>query len=365
MKRVAIGIICFFFVIIVGIIFIQTEELDTNVTKEKTKVGMLLNGSISDNSWGTSHYMGLENCVEKLNLDVEYRQNVPQDESSLAVMEELIGDGCEIIICNSFGFGEWIVQAAEKYPNIYFFHATGTEYGDNLSTYFGRIYQMRYLSGIVAGLQTETNEIGYVAAFPISEVNRGINAFTLGVRKVNPDAAVYVKFTNSWVDDAEAEIAANHLLDKYDIDILAMHMDSNMVLEVAEEQGIWSIGYNYDNSDLYENSFLTAPIWQWEAFYEPRILACLQNKFYGKNYWEDSNTGILSLAPLTKNVKMGIAEVVEAEKQKIESGSWDVFFGPIKDQNGKLRIGEGESMTDDAMLNAFNWYVEGVVIDEE
>ena len=361
-KRIVVGILL---VIMLGIILIQTEEQSTDITKEKTKVGMILNGSIEDHSWGTSHYEGLQKCVDELNLVVEYKENVPADETSLSIMEELINKGCEIIICNSFGFGEWIVQAAEKYPEVYFFHATGTEAGDNLSSYFGRMYQMRYLSGIVAGLQTETNQIGYVAAFPIDEVNRGINAFTLGVRKVNPDATVHVRFSNSWEGEEDARAATEYLLDTYKIDVLAMHVDTNVPLDIAEEKGLWAIGYNYDNGDVYKNSFLTAPVWQWEEFYAPRILECLQDKFYGKNYWEDSNTGILSLAPLTDNVKDGISDIVESEKQKIESGSWDVFFGPVKDQNGNVRVQEGESMTDDTMLNAFDWYVEGVVIDGE
>lgn len=365
MKKVKGIVFCVLFVIMAGIFLIHTEEQNTDITKEKTKVGMILNGSIKDKSWGTSHYEGLEKCVDELNLIVEYKENVPADESSLQVMEELIADGCEIIICNSFGFGEWILQAAEKYPEIFFFHATGMGTNDNLSSYFGRMYQMRYLSGIVAGLQTETNEIGYVAAFPIDEVNRGINAFTLGVRMVNPNATVYVKFSNSWEGEEDAKIATEHLLETHEIDVLAMHVDTNVPLDIAEEKGLWAIGYNYDNGDVYKNAFLTAPIWQWEEFYAPRILECLQGKFYGKNYWEDSNTGILSLAPLTKNVKEGSILVVESEKKKIESGSWDVFFGPVKDQDGNIRIQEGESMTDDAMLNAFDWYVEGVVIDEE
>lgn len=365
MKKIATVICAFLLVISVGIVFIQTKEEETDVTKEQTKVGMILNGSIEDHSWGTSHYVGMEKCAEDLNLKVEYRENVVEDETSTTVMEELIEDGCEIIICNSFGYGEWILKMADKYPDIYFFHATGTVERDNLSTYFGRMYQMRYLSGIVAGLQTETNEIGYVAAFPIDEVNRGINAFTLGVRKVNSEATVYVEWSNSWVGDAEGREATENLLASHNIDVLAMHVNTNIPLEIAEERGLWAIGYNYDNSNVYKDSFLTAPVWQWEAFYEPRILECLQNKFYGQHYWEDMSTGILSLSPLTENVKDGIQEVVEEEKEKLESGVWDVFFGPVKDQDGVLRIQEGESMTDNAMLNAFDWYVEGVVIDGE
>lgn len=364
MKRIAITAGIILTVIIVGMIFIQSKEQDTNVTKAETMVGMLLNGEKNDESWGQSHVEGLENVSKKLNLRVEYKECIAEDETCILVMEELIEDGCKIIICNSFGYGEYIQKVAKEHPEIYFFHATGTGSDVNLCTYFGRIYQARYLSGVVAGLQTETNQIGYVAAFPIDEVNRGINAFALGVRSVNPKAKIYVEWCESWNDEESAAQASEKLLEEHEIDILTLHTDASSPLQIAEERGIWSIGYNMDNSEKYPNSFLTASVWHWEKFYEPRILDCLQGKFRGQHYWVDTDTGIIALAPLTENVKEGISEVVEQKRKQIKSAAWDVFFGPIKDQDGKLRIAEGESMTDYSMLNEFDWYVEGVVIHE-
>lgn len=364
MKRFSIVAGIIFCVIILGVLFISTEEKEAEITEKKTKVGLILNGSREDRNWGQSHYEGLMACVDELNLEVIYRESVPMDATCKQVIAELITLGCEVIICNSYEYGEWEIQMAEAYPDIYFFHATGVEVSDNLATYFGRIYQMRYLSGIVAGLQTETGKIGYVAAFPIVEVNRGINAFTLGVRSVNPEATVYVKWSDSWTDDSVNEQAARELVEEHDIDVMAMHTDSCMPLQVAEEEGIWSIGYNFDNSKTYPNTYLTAPVWKWENFYEPHILACLQGKFVGKHYWEGVETGLVSLAPFTENVKPGIAEVVEAEMERLQSGTFDVFYGPIEDSQGNLRVAEGESMSDAVMLNELDWYVKGVVADE-
>ena len=241
MKKIVAVIACVMVLLIVGILLINGKRENTDVTKEATKVGCLLIGSHDDNSYNQSHYEGLEKTAKSLNLHLIYKENVPTDETCLKTIEELIAQGCEIIICNSYDFGEWALKAAEKYPEIYFYHATGVHQSKNLATYFARIYQIRYLSGIVAGLQTETNEIGYVAAIPISEVNRGINAFTLGVRSVNKDAVVHVEWSNSWTEDAAAEAAAKDLIEKYNIDVIAMHTDSNKVLEVAEKEGIWSI----------------------------------------------------------------------------------------------------------------------------
>ncbi|MCH5262125.1 MAG: BMP family ABC transporter substrate-binding protein [Lachnospiraceae bacterium] len=352
-------------IIIIGIIMISVRETDVEVTKERTKVGFILNGTIDDHSWGQSHYEGMELCADSLNLEVYYRENVPADESCKEYIQELIDEGCEIIICNSFGFGEYALEMAKEHREIYFFHATGVEESVNLATYFGRIYQMRYLSGIVAGLQTKTDEIGYVAAYPIPEVNRGINAFTLGVRAVNPDAFVYVEWTQSWTGDAEAEAATEKLLDSHNIDVVTIHTDTNRTLEIAEERGVWCIGYNMDNYELYPNTFLTAPIFEWENFYEPHILECLQGKFAGKHYWDGAETGIVSLAPLSRNVEPGIQKEVEAANQKFLSGTFDVFYGPITDADGNVRVREMECMTDAEMLNAFNWYVEGVVTNVE
>ena len=364
MKKVISVTVVVLLIAVAGIFLINGKKEDTDVTKEKTKVGFVLIGTCDDGSYSQSHYEGMQKTAQKLNLDVIYRECVPTDAQSKEVMEKLIEEGCEIIICSSYDYGEEIQEVAKAHPDIYFFHATGITQGKNLATYFGRIYQFRYLSGIVAGLQTETNEIGYVAAFPISEVNRGINAFTLGVKSVNPDAVVYVEWCNSWTDDAATRVAAETLFDAHDIDVVAMHTDSLRVLELAEERGIWSIGYNLDNSEKFPNTYLTAPVWQWENYYEPYILKCLQGKFKGNNYWEGANTGVVGLAPLTSNVKAGAVQLVEEKKEQFESGTVDVFYGPIRDNEGNLRVAEGESMSDEVMLNSFDWYVEGVVVHE-
>lgn len=364
MKKIGVIAGVIIIIIVLGILSIRNTTQDTEVTKHKTKVGLILNGVIDDHTWSQSHYEGLEACVDSLNLEVLYQENVPEDENSIFAMEKLIHQGCKIIIANSFGYGEYVMNVAEKYPDIYFYHATGVKESKNIATYFGRIYQMRYLCGIVAGMQTKTNEIGYVAAFPISEVNRGLNAFTLGVRSVNPDAKVYVRFCESWEGDKEAKEAAQALVDAHSIDVITMHSDSLEPLRVADENGIYSISYDMDCSDLFPDTTLTAAIWQWDKFYEPHILECLQGKFRGKHHWEGVETGMVSLAPFTKNVDERTIKKVEEAKKKLDSGLYDVFYGPIIDQEGTLRIKEGENMSDDAMLNRFDWYVEGVVIDD-
>lgn len=364
MKKVFIIAAIIIIAIIAGIFVINIYEADTEVTGTTTKVGLILNGSKEDKNWCQSHYEGLQKTAQELNLEIICKEHATE-EMIPGLIDELVEAGCKIVVANSFEFGANVELAAEKYPEVYFFHATGVGEGKNLSSYFGRMYQMRYLCGIVAGLQTRTNEIGYVAAFPISEVNRGINAFALGVRSVNPDATVYVSWTNSWVDDDSAGEATNRLLAAHNIDVLAMHTDSVRPLDITEERGVMSIGYNVDNSKYYPNTYLTAAVWDWEKFYTPNILRCLQGKFEGHHYWEGIETGIVSLAPFTDNVRDGIAKFVNEAVTRLDSGTFDVFYGVVTDNEGNVRVAENESMTDNAMLNEFDWYVEGVVIDEE
>lgn len=351
-------------IIVAGILATREKTRDTNVTKERTKVGFVLNGTKDDRSWGQAHFEGMEKTAEELNLEVLYRENIPEDERSVVVMEDLVKAGAEIVIANSFSFGEHELKVAEKHPQVKFFHATGVKKGPNLSTYFGRIYQMRYLSGIVAGLQTKTNEIGYVAAFGIPEVVRGINAFALGVHKVNPDAKVFVRWTNSWISDSLTGDAMYRLMENHKIDVISNHADSKRAYEIADSNGIWIVGYNYDNAGLYPKHFLTAPVWNWEKFYTARILEVLKNKFVSQSYWEGAESEVVSLAPLTENVDPRARDIVEAEWARLRNGEFDVFYGPIEDNEGRVRVEEGESMTDSDMLNDFNWFVKGVIVDE-
>lgn len=364
MKKIGIVAVIIIAVIVIGIIYISASDNNTGEPAQM-KVGMILNGSCHDGSYSQAHYESMEKTAKELNLQVIYKENVPTDESSKAVMEVLIDDGCEIIICNSFSYEDYVVEMAEANPDIYFLHATGTKEGKNLTSFFGRMYQIRYLSGVVAGMQTKTNKIGYIAAFPIPEVNRGINAFTLGARSVNPEVTVYVEWSNSWTDDTACRESTEALLEENDIDILTMHVDSIVPLEIADERGIYTIGYNFDNRDKYPDTYLTADVWHWEAFYTPKIQECMQGDFNGCHEWLGINSDMMALAPLSDIVNDDIEAVVKKEEAKLLTGTFDVFYGPIRDQEGNIRVNEGESMSDATMLNDFDWYVEGVVIEHE
>ena len=352
--------------IVVGMIVIRDRGVNTDVTAKTTRVGLILIGDRNDGSYNQAHYDAMMRIKDELNLEIVCRDHVPEDESCAAVMEELIEEyGCRAIIAGSFGYGEYITKSAEGHPEVCFLHATGTEKLTNLSSCMGRMYQARYLSGIVAGMRSESGKIGYVAAFPYSEVIRGLNAFALGVRSVAPEAEIHVRYINSWGDDTAAKMASEALLDiEPGIDVLAMHTDSLKPCEVADQRGVWSIGYNMDNSSLFPDTYLTACEWKWDSCYREKILSCLQGKFHGENVWIEMESGIVGLSELTKNVADGTKEKLAEANARFANRSFDVFYGPVRDNEGQLRIPEGESMSDEEMLNRFDWYVEGVIVEE-
>jgi basic membrane protein A len=254
-------------------------------------------------------------------------------------------------------------RAAELYPDVYFLHASGTGHRSNLASFFGRMYQARYLSGIIAGMKTKTGHLGYVAAFPLPEVIRGLNAFTLGVRSVRPDAVVHVRYCQSWTDDDAAGLACARLLERHPIDVVSVHTNSLAPHREADRRGQWSLGYNLDNALAFPNTYLSACVWNWDVYYRRQIRDCLQGKFHGTHVWPGMEDGIVAISPPTNHVDARTRERVQAAYEKIRNRTFDVFYGPLKDNAGHIRVAEGESMSDTEMLNGFYWYVEGVKIE--
>lgn len=356
MKKIVYGVLVVIAVLVCSILYINRD-----VSASKTvKIGIVNDGPNNDRSWCQSHNEGALAAANGLPVDLDIREKVIQDDSCKVVFEDLINKGCGLIIASSFNYGPYLREMSERYPDVKFVHSGGDIVSKNVSTCFGRIYQIRYLTGIVAGMQTKTNKIGYVAAFPIDEVNRGINAFTLGVRKVNPKAQVYVSWCKSWENDAAALKAFNKLLDK-NIDVLAVHTNSLAPLKSAEEKGIWTIGYHYNNADMFPKTYLTAAVWDWQRIYRSIFQRYAIGRFTSKQFWEGVETGAAKLAPLSDKVVAGTGRLIYREQELMSSNKFDVFYGPIKDNKGNLRVKPGQNITDDKLLHDFDWYVEGVV----
>jgi len=339
----------------------KNGEEQNGTDEKKVKVGFIYIGPAKDGGWSEAHDRGRQYLVEKLGVETVVKESVPEGPDCVKVINDMVDQGCNIIFATSFGFMDYVVEAAKNHPDVKFMHCSGYKMADNLGVYFGRMYQPRYLSGIVAGLKTKTNKIGYVAAFEIPEVLRGINAFTMGVRSVNPDATVSVKWTHTWIDAPRAKEAAKALLNE-GCDVLAQHQDAPGPQVAAEEAGVWSIGYNLDMTSIAPKAHMTSPVWDWGPFYVEQVQAVIDGTWKPVNYWGGMEDPVVSLSPLTGNAPEGAQEAVDKAKADILSSENKIWTGPIKDNEGVVRVPEGVTLTDEQLTSTeFNWLVEGVI----
>ena len=352
--------------VLLGTAYFWSLQLTRNPFPTKPEkpivTAVLFNGNKQDGGWNEAHYQGFEEVRKNMKVKIIYREYLSDmDDSALDAIDELVHkEKAEIIFATSFNYGPALLKAAQKYPNVKFFHAAGDKTADNMAVYFGRMYQARYLTGIAAGMKTQTNHIGYVAAFPIPEVIRGINAFTLGVRSVNPQAVVHVQWSGTWNDSGKETLTTERLLDAWPIDVLAQHQNTTYPMQAAQKRGVFVIGYNMDRREEFPDVFLTAPVWNWGAFYRARLQECFEGRFKGKAYFDGYGKDVFYAAPLSKLAAPGTEAAVAVARAKLASGTWDVFYGPIYDQAGQLRIPPGENISDKELLESFDWFVDGV-----
>lgn len=332
--------------------------------KDTIKIGFVMSGDIEEEGWNGMHYNGIKAACDRVDAKLIVRENIGEftGECKTAI-HELAKEGVGMIILSSYGYSEEVQELVKDYPEIVFY-VNSSEYHDkNMTSYFVRMYQARYLAGIVAGMKTESNVIGYVAAMENNEVNRGINAFTLGVKSVNPEAKVVVNWTGDW-DNAEKEKeAANLLIENSKADVLTYHQNQTNTVEAAEAAGIYSIGYHVALEDC-SAKHLTSVVCDWELVYWQLLREYLVGKGNLKdNYWIGMEVDSVGLSLFSEAVSQDIIDEVEKAKGEILSGQ-DVFSGVIYDREGNQRCGEKEFISDEVLLEHMNWFVEGVEIYE-
>jgi basic membrane protein A len=337
----------------------KDKQGDSADKQEKIKVGWVYIGVPGDAGWTFAHDEGRKYMESQIpGVESIVLENVPEGADAERSFEQLAQEGCKIIFGTSFGYGDAMLAVAKKYPDVKFMHASGFYTNENMSNYFGRIYQARYLSGMVAGAMTKTNKIGYVAAYTIPEVVRGINAFTLGVQAVNPDAVVKVVKTNTWYDPTVEKQSAQALLAD-GCDVIAQHQDTPQPQIAAEEAGKFGIGYNTDMKQWAPEANLTSPIWNWGPYYTKIVQSVIDGTWKSESYWGGLADGIVDLAPISDKVPSDIIKQVEAKKELMIKGEWDVFNGPIYAQDGTLKVKEGQDLSDADKLS-MDWFVKGV-----
>jgi basic membrane protein A len=332
---------------------------------DKLKVGFVYVGPINDDGWTASHEEGRQAMMKALGDKVEssYVENVPENAADAErVIRDFAQKGYKLIFTTSFGFMDPTVTVAADFPDTTFVHISGFKTAENLGTGMGKIEEPRYVSGLIAGKMTKTNKLGYVAAFSTPEVVRGINAFTLGVRKANPAATVKVVWTNTWLDPQIERTAAESLLDA-GIDVTAQHQDSPATLEADEARGAYGVGYDSPNmSAKAPKATLTSPIFIWGPFYIQTATDVLNGTWKTSQWWGSWKDGAVDLAPIGDMVPEDVKTMALAEADKFKAGTesiYTIFTGPLKDNTGADKVAAGVALTDDELLN-IQWFVEGV-----
>ena len=331
-------------------------------TGEKVKAGFIYIGSANDGGYSQVHDEGRVEMIANIGEDkVEtiVQEEVPEDKTVEEVMNNMIDQGANIIFANSYGYQQYEEKVAKAHPDVKFMHFSGSILGDNYGNYFGRMYQPRYLTGIAAGMTTQNNKIGFVAAMPTPEVVRAVNAFTLGVRSVNPEATVQVVWTNTWYDPAVEKQAAESLLDA-GVDTVAQHQDTTAAVQAAAERGAFSVGYNKDMRDANPEGFIASPVWHLGAVYTEQVQAVVDGTWEPQSYWGGIADGVVDISDFGDCVSDETKAAVNEAREKIIAGEFDVFEGEIKDQNGNVMVAAGEKMSDEDMLSMM-WFVEGVI----
>lgn len=326
--------------------------------EEPIRVAFVYVGPVGDHGWTFAHDEGrqyLEANVE--NLETTYLESVT-DVDAEARIRDLAEQGYDIIFTTSASFRDATAAVAPEYPDVIFENCSGFLTDENMGSYFGRMYQAKYLAGIVAGMTTQTNKIGYVAPIQIPEIIRLINAVTLGARSVNPDVQMEVVWIGNWFD-VPAETAAVESMVDAGVDVIFTGTDTTVPVVTADEQGVWSVGYDScESCDAAPDLCLTTPCWNWGPIYVDIVEAVRDGTWEPDTIYRPMSEGTVVLTDVGPSAAEGAQAAADVARAEIESGE-DVFCGPLYDNHGELKVEGGTCMTDMELI-CFDWYVEGV-----
>jgi basic membrane protein A len=329
---------------------------------KKFKVAFIYVGPIGDMGWSWAHDQGRKYLEQNVpNVETAYSESVPEGSDSERVIRDYAQKGYDLVVATSFGYMDPTINVARQFPKTQFIHISGYKRAENVSTAFGKISEPRFVAGMIAGRMTKSNKLGYVAAFPIPEVIRGCNAFTLGALKTNPEARMQVVWTNTWYDPQGERQAAQALLDQ-GCDVIGQHQDTAAPQQAAEAAGKYGVGYDADMSSLAPKAVLTCPIWHWGVYYKMAVESMIAGTWKSNDYWGGWKEGIVDLSPIGAMVPAEVKSEAETEIAKFKSGEldvFDVFAGPLNGQDGKEKVPAGQKMDHDQIWN-MNWFVQGV-----
>ena len=322
-------------------------------------VGFVYISPIGDAGWTTQHDQARKEMEKALGnkITTKFVENVPESADAERVIRDLAQTGSKLVITTSFGYMNPTLKVAKQFPNVKFIHLTGYKTTANVANTNARFYEGRYLAGVLAGKMSKTHVAGYVAAFPIPEVLQGVNAFTRGMRSVDPKAEVKVVWVNSWFDPGKERDAAITLIGQ-GADVVTHHTDSTAVVQAAEEKGKYAIAYHSDMKKYGPKAQLAAVTHHWGEYYTKQAQAVLDGTWKSSSTWGGIKDGMVKLEGINAAVPADVKQFVLAREKDLVAGKLNPFSAPIKDNDGKVRLDKG--VLDDAALTKMDYFVEGV-----
>ena len=327
------------------------------------KVGFVYVAPITDAGWVRQHESGRQAVEAALGAKVQttYVADVPEGADAERVIRDLARQGHQLIFTPSFGYMEPTLKVAQEVPDVKFESITGYKTAPNVAVANARYYEGRYLAGVAAGRMTQSNLAGYVAGFPIPEVLQGINAFTLGMRSVNPKAQVKVIWLNAWFDPPREREAAMTLFNQ-DVDVVAFHTGSTAVMAAAQERGKMAVAYHSDMRKTAPDAQIVAVTHQWGDYYTRRTQAVLDGSWKSASLWGGVKEGMVRVGDFGPRVPKAVQEEVLARQKDIGAGRLHPFHAKaaVRDNEGREVIPAGRTLTDEQILR-MHWLAEGVL----
>ena len=349
------------------------------MTLDTLQVGFIFIGSEADQGYSYAHIQGVKEMQEQLGLSDEQilcKFDVAEDSSCDTACRELVEAGCNVIFGNSFGFEDYMLEVAKEYPDVEFCHFTGNQAAssglENFHNCFGHIYQARYLSGIVAGMLTETNVLGYVTAMPFAECISGFTAFYLGAKSVNPDVTMNVMYTNIWADATLEGQVAQALIDS-GCDVLGMHADTTSAMSTCAANSVYGIGYNADMTLAVPEACAASVVWDWAPCYITVVESVVNGEPIELDWAGDLADGMVGLTLNDALITPEITEAVEAAKAGIIDGSVKVFdINTFTVEGAPLTEEDPSGLVFDGAYNesynvsapSFSYIVDGITVLE-
>ncbi|MBI1417166.1 MAG: BMP family ABC transporter substrate-binding protein [Limimaricola sp.] len=327
---------------------------------DKVKIGFIFLGPIGDYGWTWAHNKGRLAVEDALGDQVEtvYVENVNEDASAIPVIRDLAQQGCKLIFTTSYGYMDQTIQVASEFPDVKFEHCTGFKRADNVATYNSKFHEGRAVLGTISGMMSKTGTLGYLGSYKVPEVVLGVNSFCLAAQKQNPDAKVKLVLIDSWFDPPK-EAAATETLINLGCDIVTTHTDSPGPLQILEQKGLYGFGQGADMSQFAPHAHLTAIEDIWGPYYIERAKAVLDGTWTSTDTWDGFKEGTVVISPYNPVIPDNVKAAADGIQAGYKDGSYNVFTGPIYDQDGTLRVKDGEVMSD-ADLAVIDWFVKGV-----